>query len=39
MQIYEKPMAELVKFESERILTDDGEIGELPSIGADVEEW
>ena len=39
MQIYEKPMAELVKFESERILTDDGEIGETPDIIQSVEEW
>lgn len=39
MEIYEKPMAELVKFESERILTDDGEIGEMPPFSADVEEW
>ena len=39
MEIYEKPMAELVKFESERILTNDGDIGDFPSIGSDVEEW
>ena len=39
MEIYEKPMAELVKFESERILTDDGEIGEMPDFSTGVEEW
>ena len=39
MEIYEKPMAEIVKFESESILANGGDIGDLPDISQGVEEW
>lgn len=39
MEIYEKPMAELVKFESENILSNNGNIDDLPDIIQSVEEW
>lgn len=39
MYIYEKPMAEFVKFESERILSGEGDIGDIPDVSQGVEEW
>lgn len=39
MKTYEKPMAELVKFESERILLELQDIGETPDFSSGVEEW
>ena len=39
MKTYEKPMAELVKFESERILLELQDVGEIPDISSGVEEW
>lgn len=39
MKTYEKPMAELVKFETERILLDLQDVGETPDFSSGVEEW
>ena len=38
MKVYEKPMAEIVSFETEAVM-DNFEIGDLPDISVGVEDW
>ena len=38
MKEYEKPMAEIVSFETEAVM-DNFEIGDLPDISVVVEDW
>lgn len=39
MKEYEKPMAEIISFESEGIMTEDIGIGDTPGISELVEDW
>ena len=39
MKEYEKPMAEIVSFETEAVMDDNFEIGDLPDISVGVEDW
>lgn len=36
--IYEQPTAQIINFESERIMSDPG-IGDTPDVSTGVEEW
>lgn len=39
MEIYIKPTAELIKFETEDVLLELQDIGDGPSVGGGVEDW
>lgn len=39
MKTYEKPWAEIVKFEAESILLDLQDVGDVPTVSEGVEDW